>query len=162
MLDPFSVPSSISFSEWNHERRTNGNHGGADGTGGQAVSQLNTVWTTDVVTNRTTARSTTSSPMIASSATHQDLHRTNKEGRKIVESTTPTMTKDAQPLSLYHEAISHAFPGSKLSNTEEQDLVWHDMPPTLGLDEWTAYIGAMMMRWLYASGQSPPGSTLSS
>ncbi|KAF8930721.1 hypothetical protein BGZ52_000731 [Haplosporangium bisporale] len=44
---------------------------------------------------------------------------------------------------------------------EELDLVWNDMPPTLGLDEWMAYIGAMMMRWL-ASGQSSPRSVLSS
>ncbi|KAG0345261.1 hypothetical protein BG004_003841 [Podila humilis] len=43
---------------------------------------------------------------------------------------------------------------------EERDLVWHDMPPTLGLDEWMAYIGAMMMRWL-ASGESSPRSVSS-
>ncbi|KAG0243431.1 Transcriptional activator of fatty acid utilization [Mortierella sp. GBA43] len=154
MLDPFSVPSSISFSEWNHDRRPN-NSTNVDGP-----AQLSTVWTTDAITNRTTARSTTNSPMIPPNGTQHDSRR-DTDGRKT-EVSTPTMpTRETQPLSLYHEAISHAFPGSKLNCREDQDLVWNDMPPTLGLDEWTAYIGAMMMRWLYASGQSSPGSASS-
>lgn len=166
MLDPFSMPSSISFSEWNHDRRPNNGHGGGsgggvDGSGSQTVSQLNTVWTTDAITNRTTARSTTSSPMIPSSGAYQDLRPSDSEGQRTVEAALGTSTKESQPLSLYHEAITHAFPGSKLAGREDQDLVWNDMPPTLGLDEWTDYIGAMMMRWLYASGQSSPGSTIS-
>ncbi|KAF9926412.1 hypothetical protein BGZ65_007302 [Modicella reniformis] len=161
MLDPFSMPSSISFSEWNYDRGSSQSKGGVEESGNQAVSQLNTVWSTDAVTNRTTARSATSSPMIPPSGTQQDSRRVDHGNRKSGELKPSTSAKDSQPLSLYHEAITHAFPGSKLIEREDQDLVWNDMPPTLGLDEWTAYIGAMMMRWLYASGQSSPDSTAS-
>ncbi|KAI1306972.1 hypothetical protein EDD11_004648 [Mortierella claussenii] len=119
MLDPFSMPSSIEFSERNHDRRSSHTH--------------------------RTAASAASSPMISS----------------IPGSAVAPPDSTSQPLSLFHESSTHDFPGSKTSRREEQDLVWNDMPPTLGLDEWTAYIGAMMMRWLYASGQSSPCSPTS-
>ncbi|KAF9130978.1 hypothetical protein BGX30_013283 [Mortierella sp. GBA39] len=104
MLDPFSMPSSISFPDWN-------NNGAAP---------------------RKTPNST---PVTVSSA-----------------------FRPSSSSSLYSDAISGAA-ATATGEHEEHDLVWNDMPPTLGLDEWTAYIGAMMMRWLYASGHSSPQST---
>ncbi|KAF9337279.1 hypothetical protein BGZ91_009565 [Linnemannia elongata] len=81
--------------------------------------------------------------------------------RKTPNSTPLTVSSAFQPSSS-SPLYSDATPGTAATATgedEEHDLVWNDMPLTLGLDEWTAYIGAMMMRWLYASGHSSPQST---
>ncbi|KAF8926276.1 hypothetical protein BGZ58_011323, partial [Dissophora ornata] len=157
MLDPFSMPSSISFPDRDHDRR-----GSTNGAGNQTESPFNTVWTTDSLTQRATARSAASSPMVTLDGAQQEDRVVRSDDRKAVSSPSTSITV-TQPLSLYSESSTHAFPGSGsgLVEREEQDLVWNDMPPTLGLDEWTAYIGAMMMRWLYASGQSSPRSTAS-
>ncbi|KAI7824606.1 fungal-specific transcription factor domain-containing protein [Gamsiella multidivaricata] len=156
MLDPFSMPSSI---DWNRDRRPSDS--GESGAGHQTGSQFNTVWTVDSLTNRTTARSAVSSAIAPSTDTKQDERMPDSDGRQIASATPNTSAIAAQAPSLYCESSTHAFPGSKLTDRDDQDLVWNDMPPTLGLDEWTAYIGAMMMRWLYASGQSSPRSTTS-
>ncbi|KAF9096809.1 hypothetical protein BGX23_010379 [Mortierella sp. AD031] len=155
MLDPFSMPSSISFPDWNNGRRPS--HGVV---GANAGNNTTTVWTTDSLTHRTTAHSATSSPMISSSAV---LPSSSSEGARKSANSTPT---SLQPKTLYNDsnpsaASSSLLPGAASAEHEEHDLVWNDMPPTLGLDEWTAYIGAMMMRWLYASGHSSPRSTTS-
>ncbi|KAF9936221.1 hypothetical protein BGZ67_002529 [Mortierella alpina] len=154
MLDPFSMPSSISFPDRSSDRPpSNGEikyrSGSSNGT------QFTTVWTTDSVTNRTTARSAASSPMISSSGSRGDREEDKHSNGKWTAASTPSVGL----MALQSMAWSDA--NVKKPEQEEQDLVWNDMPPTLGLDEWTAYIGAMMMRWLYASGQSSPLSTTS-
>ncbi|KAF9179512.1 hypothetical protein BGZ51_006861 [Haplosporangium sp. Z 767] len=149
MLDPFSVPSSISFPDWDNDRRPS--HGGSNGSGTQSGSQFNTIWLTDSVTHRTTARSAASSPMIPSSGSKLVE---DSQGKQITKSTS---TGTSTAFQRIYEAGTQ-----KKDGNEDNDLVWNDMPPTLGLDEWTAYIGAMMMRWLYASGHSSPRSTASS
>ncbi|KAG0294606.1 hypothetical protein BGZ98_001711 [Dissophora globulifera] len=161
MLDPFSMPRSLSFPDRDGQTQS------ADGSNGSNVrsSSLNTVWTTDSVTQRTTARSEASSPIIPSGSSVQEA----SQARKASTSSSGTASPSSLPSSLMaqHQPLSHYNESSRLGSgsgpveIEEQDLVWNDMPPTLGLDEWTAYIGAMMMRWLYASGQSPPGSAAS-
>ncbi|KAG0213719.1 hypothetical protein BGX28_003663 [Mortierella sp. GBA30] len=148
MLDPFSMPSSISFPERNHDRRPS--NVSVNGSASQSVSHFNTVWTTDSVTNRTTARSAGSSPMIPTGGAKQgDGGEESNGGRTAASTPAGYVTASVEP-------------SSKKLEHEDLDLVWKDMPPTLGLDEWTAYIGAMMMRWLYASGHSSPRSTTSS
>ncbi|ORZ27793.1 fungal-specific transcription factor domain-domain-containing protein [Lobosporangium transversale] len=158
MLDPFSMPSSISFPDWSNDRRPSS----ADvnrSSGAQPSSQFNTVWTTDSLTQRTTARSAASSPMISSSGI---MGSDNKKTAAPNHTPNTSINISAQPLPLNSEPNTYALSVSKASEQrEDQDLVWHDMPPTLGLDEWTAYIGALMMRWLYASGQSSPRSNVS-
>ncbi|KAF9424654.1 hypothetical protein BGZ94_008005 [Podila epigama] len=152
MLDPFSMPSSIDFPDWSgHDRRASHQAGGANGNdNGSGKSNGNTtIWTTDATTQRTTARSSASSPILNKSLT-SDAQTTNKS-----KTTISMETSASEPLSHHDEASS-----GRLLEQEEQDLVWNDMPPTLGLDEWAAYIGAMMMKWL-ASGQSSPRSTMS-
>ncbi|KAF9575212.1 hypothetical protein EC968_003853 [Mortierella alpina] len=154
MLDPFSMPSSISFPDRSSDRPS---HNG-DIHNGSAVSsgaQFTTVWTTDSVTNRTTARSAASSPMISSSGSKGEREEDKHSNGKRTAVSTPSVGSMALQSTAWSDA------NVKKPELEEQDLVWNDMPPTLGLDEWTAYIGAMMMRWLYASGQSSPRSTTS-
>lgn len=124
MLDPFSVPSSISFPEWNTS---------SGATSNNAVSPLlYPRGNQPVPPPPVEDRAFTLSSISTSSGTSHDLPSQNGSN-----GTTRTS-------------------GEK----SEHDLVWNDMPPTLGLDEWTAYIGAMMMRWL-ASGQSSPRSSAS-
>ncbi|KAF9437871.1 hypothetical protein BGZ76_010810, partial [Entomortierella beljakovae] len=114
MLDPFSMPSSISFPDWNQGRVSN-----------------------SVDTDSST--------------------------KDFVVQQYPVISVDlpsaSSPVNSSNNLVSTPTPPPTIKTVEEQDLDWNDMPPTLGLDEWTAYIGAMMMRWLYASGQSPAGST---
>ncbi|KAF9130009.1 hypothetical protein BGW39_003570 [Mortierella sp. 14UC] len=165
MLDPFSMPSSISFPDWNNNTTRRPSHGG------NSSNNINTtVWTTDSVTHRTTAHSATSSPMIASSSVLPSSSTPAARGDSNARKTTTNSTPTFQPISstLYSDSTPSStllLPGTAIAATggehEEHDLVWNDMPPTLGLDEWTAYIGAMMMRWLYASGHSSPRSTTS-
>ncbi|KAF9117118.1 hypothetical protein BGX27_003580 [Mortierella sp. AM989] len=147
MLDPFSMPSSISFPDWNQSRQSSNSNTDIDmgDIAGQVGSQLNSAWST--VSQPSCALSVTLSPPTLSN------------GSKQFGQSTDTAAATFQPLSLFSESSARPFSDAKAMGREEQDLVWNDMPPTLGLDEWTAYIGAMMMRWLYASGQSPPGST---
>lgn len=157
MLDPFSMPSSISFPDWSNNARRPSHSGGNSGNS----TNTTTVWTTDSLTHRTTAHSATSSPMIPSS----NLLPSSAESaaRKTPNSTPVTASSSGfQPSStssLYSDATYGTAATTAAEEHEEHDLVWKDMPPTLGLDEWTAYIGAMMMRWLYASGHSSPQST---
>ncbi|CAO3572816.1 unnamed protein product [Mortierella alpina] len=154
MLDPFSMPSSISFPDRNNDRPPSNSdiHNGSAGSNG---TQFTTVWTTDSVTNRTTARSAASSPMILSSGSKGEHEEDRYSNGKRTAASTPSVGSMALQATAWSDA------NVTKSDHEESDLVWNDMPPTLGLDEWTAYIGAMMMRWLYASGQSSPRSTTS-
>ncbi|KAF9933996.1 Transcriptional activator of fatty acid utilization [Linnemannia zychae] len=141
MLDPFSMPSSIS---WNY-------NGKRPSFGGISTSANSTMtWTT--------ARSATSSPMISSDGFQPSA---TKSAGISSPSTTPAPQSTLTSSSL--APLYSDLPGTTAAaeDQEEHDLVWNDMPPTLGLDEWTAYIGAMMMRWLYASGHSSPRSTAS-
>ncbi|KAG0351406.1 hypothetical protein BG005_009139 [Podila minutissima] len=140
MLDPFSMPSSINFPDLDRRPSTSGAHNGANGVSNGTT----TIWSTDASTNRSTARSAASSPMLSKSPA------------------APQAATPAEPLTQRSELVASSS-GDVRARTEqeEQDLVWNDMPPTLGLDEWAAYIGAMMMKWL-ASGQSSPRSTMSS
>ncbi|KAK3844538.1 MAG: fungal-specific transcription factor domain-containing protein [Linnemannia gamsii] len=171
MLDPFSVPSSISFPDWNNNSSRRPSHGGNPSNNNNSTT---TVWTTDSLTHRTTAHSATSSPMISSTTvlSSSTNNTTAVESiaaaasRKTTANSTPTFQPTASSASLLsgdsnNTSSSLPLPGTKAGEYEEHDLVWNDMPPTLGLDEWTAYIGAMMMRWLYASGHSSPRSTTS-
>ncbi|KAG0295993.1 hypothetical protein BGZ96_010414 [Linnemannia gamsii] len=157
MLDPFSMPSSISFPDWSNNGRRPSH------SGGNSVNSTNTttVWTTDSLTHRTTAHSATSSPMIPSN--NPLPTSAESAARKTPNSTPITATlsgfQPSSSSSLYSDAIFGTAATTAAGEHEEHDLVWNDMPPTLGLDEWTAYIGAMMMRWLYASGHSSPQST---
>ncbi|KAG0290170.1 hypothetical protein BGZ97_006247, partial [Linnemannia gamsii] len=151
MLDPFSMPSSISFPDWNNNGRRPSHSGGNSSNSNNTT----TVWTTDSLTQRTTAHSATSSPMIPSS--NVPLSSDESVSRKTPNSTPITASSSAS--SLYNDATPRTATTTVTGEHEEHDLVWNDMPPTLGLDEWTAYIGAMMMRWLYASGHSSPQST---
>ncbi|KAG0038567.1 hypothetical protein BGZ82_011613 [Podila clonocystis] len=139
MLDPFSMPSSIDFPDLDRRPSTSGAYNGVNG----ASNGTTTIWSTDTSTNRSTARSAASSPML---------------GKSPAATRTSAL---AEPLTLHEPVPSSSGDVRARSEQEEQDLVWNDMPPTLGLDEWAAYIGAMMMKWL-ASGQSSPRSTMSS
>ncbi|KAF9956109.1 hypothetical protein BGZ72_003011 [Mortierella alpina] len=143
MLDPFSVPSSITFPSSNHGRQTSCNRG----TTGSGVLS-NTVWSTDAQTHRTVARVESPSPM--SRACFGKGHACEKERKDRLCS--------LQQLSLA-DCASDSSREACMEDQEQEDLdlAWNDMPPTLGLDEWMAYIGALMMRWL-ASGESSPRS----
>ncbi|KAF9574770.1 hypothetical protein EC968_005556 [Mortierella alpina] len=142
MLDPFSVPSSITFPSSNHGRQTSCNRG----TSGGILS--NTVWSTDAQTHRTVARVESPSPM--STACFGKGGAGEKERKDRLCS--------LQQLSLADSTSDVGREGCmEEQEHEDQDLAWNDMPPTLGLDEWMAYIGALMMRWL-ASGESSPRS----
>ncbi|KAF9172025.1 Transcriptional activator of fatty acid utilization [Mortierella sp. AD010] len=123
MLDPFSMPSSISFPDWSQPKQS----------------------------------SDSNIDINMSDIASQSESQSN--GAKQYDQASDIATSAPQPISLSSESSARPFSGAKALDREEQDLVWNDMPPTLGLDEWTAYIGAMMMRWLSASGQSPSGSS---
>ncbi|KAG0201322.1 hypothetical protein BGX28_005816 [Mortierella sp. GBA30] len=138
MLDPFSVPSSITFSSSNHGRQASGNGGVGNST------LVNTVWSTDAQTHRTIARVESPAFIGKLSLSDGDMREEKNRSWPMQElSFTDRKSSSRQEVCLEHE--------------EDQDLAWNDMPPTLGLDEWMAYIGALMMRWL-ASGESPPRS----
>ncbi|KAF9372483.1 hypothetical protein CPB97_001222 [Podila verticillata] len=146
MFDPFSMPSSITFPSLNQGRRMS--CGGNLGTSCHDGSSP--IWSTDAHTNRSTAWSGTPS----SSSSPRSRTRTVSGCQVVHRQTTP------QKMGLTQQMDNMGF-DEEHDHDEEHDLVWNDMPPTLGLDEWMAYIGAMMMRWL-ASGQSSPRSVLSS
>ncbi|KAG0259392.1 Transcriptional activator of fatty acid utilization, partial [Linnemannia exigua] len=172
MLDPFSMPSSISFPDWNNNSNRRPSHVGNPSNNNNNTT---TVWTTDTLTHRTTAHSATSSPMISSTTVlSSNTNNTTAvdstaaaAGRKTTGNSTPIFQPTPSASSLLSgdsnnpSSSSLLLPGTAAGELEEHDLVWNDMPPTLGLDEWTAYIGAMMMRWLYASGHSSPRSSTS-
>ncbi|KAF9274609.1 hypothetical protein BGZ68_000508 [Mortierella alpina] len=142
MLDPFSVPSSITFPSSNHGRQTSCNRG----LSGSVLS--NTVWSTDAQTHRTVARVESPSPMSRSCLGKGGACEKERKDRLC----------SLQQLSLA-DCVSDSGREACMDDqeSEDQDLAWNDMPPTLGLDEWMAYIGALMMRWL-ASGESSPRS----
>ncbi|KAF9584419.1 hypothetical protein BGW38_006531, partial [Lunasporangiospora selenospora] len=139
MLDPFSMPSSIHFPD--------------------SVSV-----STPTIT--TTAATTTHANGLVNGASRSPLVEA-QAGRRTssvsVGNKFPQIGVYGTETSAGTAEVELDANGNSSSShlREEQDLVWNDMPPTLGLDEWTAYIGAMMMRWL-ASGQSSPRSTVSS
>ncbi|ORZ28794.1 fungal-specific transcription factor domain-domain-containing protein [Lobosporangium transversale] len=128
MLDPFSMPSSITFPDQNHGRQTS--CGGNTYGGGP---QSNTVWSTNAQTHRAVARA---EPSLTTKAC------TSQQPGHAVEA---------------EHAHYGVRSGSEERESDDLDLAWNDMPPTLGLDEWMTYIGALMMRWL-ASGESSPRS----
>ncbi|KAI1317544.1 hypothetical protein EDD11_008238 [Mortierella claussenii] len=158
MLDPFSMPSSITFPEQSphhhhhqqHGRQSNGGTGTASSENGYHVSgpQSNTVWSTDVHTQRAVAR-----------AEPVAMGHILKEER---QEDTIGRTGSLQPLNMSEMATKTTMvvAGGSCSDDRDCEELWNDMPPTLGLDEWMAYIGALMMRWL-ASGESSPRSTAS-
>ncbi|KAF9988474.1 hypothetical protein BGZ75_009325 [Mortierella antarctica] len=142
MLDPFSVPSSITFPSSNHGRQTSCSRGISGGV------LSNTVWSTDAQTHRTVARVESPSPM----------SRTCVGKGRACEKERKDRLCSLQQLSLTDSASDVERDACMDEQEhEDQDLAWNDMPPTLGLDEWMAYIGALMMRWL-ASGESSPRS----
>ncbi|KAG0198282.1 hypothetical protein BGX33_012469, partial [Mortierella sp. NVP41] len=149
MLDPFSMPSSITFPDSGHGRQTSsgGGVGATSGTGGSGGPQhSNTVWMTDAQTHRAIARTELSSSI--------GLGRDGQDDKARIPSTFQRMSlaEGSSP--------SHSSSCGDEHEQDEHDVAWSDMPPTLGLDEWMAYIGALMMRWL-ASGESSPRSPLS-
>ncbi|GJJ74816.1 hypothetical protein EMPS_07174 [Entomortierella parvispora] len=168
MLDPFSMPSSITFPDHGHARRTSCSSG-LNMTFGKPT----TVWSVDAHTQRSSARTDPSSPASApSSSQSSPMTRPCTLAGQIMDLHDPKRAYDrsgsiasvSRKSSSPHLGWSASSPSNMCtvdeSEQEDQDLVWSDMPPTLGLDEWMAYIGAMMMRWL-ASGQSSPKSTTS-
>ncbi|KAF8937663.1 hypothetical protein BGZ58_002364 [Dissophora ornata] len=148
MLDPFSMPSSIRFPDQIHGRQNS--HGTTSHSSGP---QANTVWSTDAHTQRAVAKAEPS----------PSLSRPFSPGGAV---------KDVQEEATGRNGTFHRLSLSDASSQmcvgvgceerecEDPDVAWSDMPPTLGLDEWMTYIGALMMRWL-ASGESSPRSTLS-
>ncbi|KAF9369142.1 hypothetical protein CPC16_004733, partial [Podila verticillata] len=60
MLDPFSMPSSINFPDLDRRPSTSATHTG----NGTSSNGTTTIWSTDASTNRSTARSAASSPML--------------------------------------------------------------------------------------------------
>ncbi|KAG0277738.1 hypothetical protein BGZ95_005433 [Linnemannia exigua] len=152
MLDPFSMPSSITFPKSGHGRQPS--HGSGvdpmDGTGGGGSHYGATVWMPDVHTHRAIAR------------TEQLEGSSNITGfRRDVQDDKGRIPSTFQRMSLAEgSSPSHSSSCGDEQEQDEHDVVWSDMPPTLGLDEWMAYIGALMMRWL-ASGESSPHSPLS-
>ncbi|KAF9302169.1 hypothetical protein BGZ74_005716 [Mortierella antarctica] len=150
MFDPFSMPSSITFPSLNQGRRTS--CGGTNLAGGHDNSPV--VWSTDTHTNRSTAWSGTAPSSQSSSP--RSRARTVSGCQVVHPQATPHKMGLAQQMgNMGFDEHDHDH-----DHDEEHDLVWNDMPPTLGLDEWMAYIGAMMMRWL-ASGESSPRSVSS-
>ncbi|KAF9318276.1 hypothetical protein BG003_011586 [Podila horticola] len=147
MFDPFSMPSSIAFPSLNQGRRMS--CGGNNLGGGNSLA---TVWSTDAQTNRSTAWSGTAPSSQSSSP----------RSRARTVSGCQVMHPQVSPhkMGLAQQMDDMGFDEHDHDHDEEHDLVWNDMPPTLGLDEWMAYIGAMMMRWL-ASGESSPRSVSS-
>ncbi|KAF9106643.1 hypothetical protein BGX27_009069 [Mortierella sp. AM989] len=137
MLDPFSMPSSITFPSQGHGRQISCG-GGILG----CSSQPNTVWSTDIQTHRTIARA-------------EPLPWPSKY--------CTTKGEELTKIGNFHQlTLSASLQENYCEEQECKDLelAWNDMPLTLGLDEWMAYIGALMMRWL-ASGQSSPRSIIS-
>ncbi|GJJ76183.1 hypothetical protein EMPS_08542 [Entomortierella parvispora] len=126
MLDPFSVPSSISFPEWNNGSSANGN---------------------------------SVSPLLYPRGS-QPLAENKALAMPSVPTTVGSYGDSAGGNGNGNNSSNSNVKNQRTGEKSEHDLVWNDMPPTLGLDEWTAYIGAMMMRWL-ASGQSSPRSSAS-
>ncbi|KAK5809238.1 fungal-specific transcription factor domain-containing protein [Linnemannia elongata] len=127
MLDPFSMPSSITFPEASHGRQSSYGSGvdPMDGMGGGSGSPGGSIF-----------------------------RRDGQDDKNRIPSSFQRMSLAGG---------SSPSPSSSCGDEHEQDdhdVVWSDMPPTLGLDEWMAYIGALMMRWL-ASGESSPRSPLS-
>ncbi|KAG0043497.1 hypothetical protein BGZ83_011336 [Gryganskiella cystojenkinii] len=142
MLDPFSMPSSITFPERGHDRRT------SCGPGLHMTGKTTTVWSRNE-SSHSAPSSSQSSPMTRPcTLAGQIMDMQDRGGQHNASSSSPHMGWSSQGACVED------------GEQEDQDLVWNDMPPTLGLDEWMAYIGAMMMRWL-ASGQSSPQSTTS-
>jgi len=168
MLDPFSMPSSITFPDHGHDRRTSCSSG-LNMTFGKPT----TVWSVDAQTQRSSARTDLSSPHSApSSSQSSPMTKPCTLASQIMDLQDPKRASDKSSSAAAasrnscspHLGWSSSSPSGMCAvdetEQEDQDLVWSDMPPTLGLDEWMAYIGAMMMRWL-ASGQSSPKSTTS-
>ncbi|KAK3836784.1 MAG: fungal-specific transcription factor domain-containing protein [Linnemannia gamsii] len=152
MLDPFSMPSSITFPKSGHGRQSS--HGSGvdpmDGTGGGGSHHGATVWMTDANTHRAISR------------TEQLEGPPNSTGyRRDAQDDKGRIPNSFQRMSLAEgSSPSHSSSCGDEHEQDDHDVVWSDMPPTLGLDEWMAYIGALMMRWL-ASGESSPRSPLS-
>ncbi|KAF9925201.1 hypothetical protein FBU30_004981 [Linnemannia zychae] len=152
MLDPFSMPSSITFPESHHGRHPSYGSGvdPLEGLGGGGSQHTHTARMTDAQVHRTTAQTEERGDSPSSSGFRRD----GQEDRGKIPNTLQKM--------LVAEAASPSQ-SSGCGDDQDQDdhdVVWSDMPPTLGLDEWMAYIGALMMRWL-ASGESSPHSPLS-
>ncbi|KAF8980024.1 hypothetical protein BGZ46_004737 [Entomortierella lignicola] len=138
MLDPFSMPSSITFPSQGH--------GSRQASCGGIGPQSNTVWSTNALTHRAIART---EPSAVTSRKYLLNGTSNGE--------------ETSKISNFHRLTLSSDLGDDVSDEQESEdlsLSWNDMPPTLGLDEWMAYIGALMMRWL-ASGQSSPRSAVS-
>lgn len=135
MLDPFSMPSSITFPEANHGRQLSYGSGvdPMDGMGGGGGSQH-------------TATGGSPGCSIFRRDGQDDKNRIPNSFQRM------SLTGGSSP--------SHSSSCGDEHEQDEHDVIWSDMPPTLGLDEWMAYIGALMMRWL-ASGESSPRSPLS-
>ncbi|KAF8942775.1 hypothetical protein BGZ47_006153 [Haplosporangium gracile] len=126
MLDPYSMPSSITFPEASHGRQSSYGSGvdSMEGMGG------------------------------GGSPSGSIFRRDGQDDKNRMPSSFQRMSLAGG------SSPSHSSSCGDEHEQDEHDVVWCDMPPTLGLDEWMAYIGALMMRWL-ASGESSPRSPLS-
>ena len=127
MLDPFSMPSSITFPEASHGRQLSYGSGvdPMEGMSGGSGSPGGSIF-----------------------------RRDGQDDKSRIPSSFQRMSLAGS------SSPSHSSSCGDEHEQDEHDVVWSDMPPTLGLDEWMAYIGALMMRWL-ASGESSPRSPLS-
>ncbi|KAF9134133.1 hypothetical protein BGW39_008048 [Mortierella sp. 14UC] len=149
MLDPFSMPSSITFPESGHGRQSSYGSGvdPVDGMGGSGSHHGATVWMADAHTHRAIART---EQLGGFSGFRRDAQ--DDKGRIPNTFQRMSLAEGSSP--------SHSSSCGDEHEQDDHDVVWSDMPPTLGLDEWMTYIGALMMRWL-ASGESSPRSPLS-
>ncbi|KAF9155492.1 hypothetical protein BG015_009684 [Linnemannia schmuckeri] len=119
MLDPFSMPSSITFPEASHGRQSSYGSGvdSMEGMGG------------------------------GDSPGGSIFRRDGQDDKNRIPSSFQRMSLAGG------SSPSHSSSCGDEHEQDEHDVIWSDMPPTLGLDEWMAYIGALMMRWL-ASGET--------
>ncbi|KAF9905153.1 hypothetical protein EC991_001973 [Linnemannia zychae] len=152
MLDPFSMPSSITFPESGHGRQSSYGSGvdPMEGMGGGSSHHGATVWMTDAHTHRAIART----EQLGGSISGVGLRRDVQDDKGRIPNTFQRMSLAGG------SSPSHSSSCGDEHEQDEHDVVWSNMPPTLGLDEWMAYIGALMMRWL-ASGESSPRSPIS-
>ncbi|KAF9966902.1 hypothetical protein BGZ73_000808 [Actinomortierella ambigua] len=172
MFDPFSMPSSITFPLGHSPMlaaappvaTTNA------ATGGVMVNQAESMASPTLSTS-SSSMSLLQEPVAqqqqsASTSSELDQSLGSLSSSGVEKKVAPTQQLLGQPVVStvgsptweYHGQMGKAAStrtGLTVQEQEMQDLAWNDMPVTLGLDEWMAYIGALMMRWL-ASGESSP------
>ncbi|KAG0225608.1 hypothetical protein BGW42_004216 [Actinomortierella wolfii] len=168
MFDPFSMPSSITFPlEGGSSSNSTNTQTGTSGLSADTTAALNATKSSPqtVLQSETGSTSSPMSSLTQEPSVGQQQQSTSQSS--VSDKTTVAALRSTGGVSVgsptweYHGQMGKPAAtrtGLSIQEQELQDLEWNDMPVTLGLDEWMAYIGALMMRWL-ASGESSPKAT---